>query len=494
MFEPAAIFQDHMVLCRRREICIFGRGENDSVITGELAGYRGQTKVRDGAFRLLLPPMEAASGLTLTLSDGKHRLDYCDVAIGEVFLAGGQSNMELELQNALNGPSSIDAHDDHELRFWNVPKQACWDAAAEKAEGLTRWAWAAPGALKNVSAMAYFFARRLRAHLKVPVGVIDCYWGGTSASCWMDEEALNTFAEGRLYLEEYHQRVDQQTDEQYRQELAAFTIESEAWQQHVDALRQKEPNIPWKRIHQQAGHCPWPPPMGRFSPYRPAGLCDTMLKRVAPYTLTAFLFYQGEEDTAHAQRYEKLLTAMIYRWRELFLNSELPFLNVQLPCFRSEDEEDDRSWPVVRQAQWNIYRALRHTGLAVTIDLGELDNIHPIDKEPVGLRLYQQALQVLYHEEGQSSLYAVKKRTEGDALVVTLSGPAHMVNGEPELLEIADERGRYVAAKAQLRGDELWLRAQGITAPVKARYAWVNYGKARLFGENGLPLAPFALE
>ena len=125
------------------------------------------------------------------------------------------------------------------------------------------------------------------------------------------------------------------------------------------------PGISWPEINETVGPGPWPQPDGRTSGYRPAGLAETMLKRVAPYTLTGFLFYQGEADTHHPELYRGLLMSMICFWRDLFLEASLPFLNCQLPMFIAKGEEDFRNWPPLRQAQEQVFQDMRSTGLAV---------------------------------------------------------------------------------------------------------------------------------
>ena len=495
MFIPAPIFSDHMILSRRKEIRVFGTADEGSIITGTLDGKTASAKAYNGRFQLIFPPMEAGVDYTLTLTDGETSYTFTDVAIGDVFLAGGQSNMELELQNADEGQELIKTHNDPLLRSFYVPKvPSLTEEFLQNERQNSHWELCAPGQIKIISAVAYFFALKVRKEQNVPVGIIGCNWGGTSASCWVEESVLAQNAAGQVYLDLYKEKVGDKTEEQYDIELAEYDKINAAWCKRVDEVKTAQPGIAWGEIIKIAGDCPWPPPMGSKSPFRPAGLVETMLKRVAPYNVTAFLFYQGEEDTARPEWYEMLLTTMVLNWRKLFNDNEIPFLNVQLPVFKNEGEEDYNNWGDLRYQQWKVYRNLRNSGLAITIDCGELGNIHPTDKRTVGERLYQVALPIVYSQSGETSVYATGKYPEGGKLVVTLSGKVQEKGEASAFFEVAGADGAFVKAEAEVTGDRILLHADGVPYPVKARYAHLNYVTVNLFGENGLPLAPFVLE
>ena len=499
-FQLSSLFTDGAVLCRGKEIRVFGTGENGVSVTAALqdrAGRelaRGEAMVRQGRFCALLSPQEAQTGCVLSVSDGQDTAVARDVLIGDVYWAGGQSNMELELQYADEGPALIPAHENSLVRYYNVPKYPRFGEDAEKANRDARWTPVAPGTAKNMSAVAYFFAMKLQKKLNVPIGIIDCYWGGTSVTCWMDEEALERTAEGRRYVREYYAACEGKTMEAYIAEEKAFFDGQNAWSEKAEPLRKAHPGITTVDIAAVIGPCPpWTPPVGPGSPFRPYGLFHTMLERIIPCALTGVLFYQGEEDTWRTARYDLLLLSFIQRVRELFRDAELPFLNVQLPMWIDAAAQDGKLWPALRQAQWTAYRMARNTGLAVLLDAGEYDNIHPTDKRTVGERLYETALDTVYHLPAKLSPYAVGKYTSGEKLTVLLSAPVHEQGDGQWLMEIAGEDGAYYPADASLSGDRLVLTSPRVNRPVMARYAWTDYAIVRLFGENGLPLAPFVL-
>jgi sialate O-acetylesterase len=495
MLTPAPIFSDHMILSRRKEIRIFGAADEGRTVTASLAGSTACTLAADGRFQILLPPMEAGTGHTLTLTDGETNYTFTDVAIGDVFLAGGQSNMELELQNADEGMDLIARHNDPLLRSFYVPKEPYLSEnflANERSRSC--WKLCQPGEIKEVSAVAYFFALKVRAEQNVPVGIIGCNWGGTSASCWVEKAVLEKTAAGKVYLDLYEEKVAGKTEEQYDRELAEYNKINAAWCEKVAQLKETKPKASWQEIVAFAGECPWPPPMGTKSQFRPAGLVETMLKRVAPYNVTAFLFYQGEEDTARPEWYEMLLSSMVTNWRNLFNDYSIPFLNVQLPVFKNFDEEDYTNWGDLRYQQWKVNQNLRNAALAITIDLGELGNIHPTDKRTVGERLYQAGKAVVYGQPGETSVYATGKYQAEGGLMITLSGKVLKKGEALAFFEVAGPNGQYQKAEAQVREDRILLTCEAVPCPCKARYAHINYTTVNLFGENGLPLAPFVLE
>jgi len=284
--------------------------------------------------------------------------------------------------------------------------------------------------------------------------------------------------------------------EQYLEEESAFFGGLDAWAKQADALKAAHPEYTTKEINEAIGPCPpWNPPVGEGSPFRPAGLYHTMLERVVPAALTGVLFYQGEEDSWRTKQYDVLLTSFIFQLRELFMDGELPFLNVQLPMWMDgAATEDSKLWPVLRQAQQKVWRNVRNTGLAVLIDEGEFDNIHPTNKRVVGERLYECALDVIYHEPARLSPFAIGKYQKNGKLIVTVSAPVTDCGSGDSLMEIAGEDGAFQPADVQLEEKQIVLSSPTVPRPTTARYAWTDYAKVRLFGENGLPLAPFVME
>ncbi|MCH9275964.1 sialate O-acetylesterase [Bifidobacterium amazonense] len=461
----AAVFSDHMVLQRDRQIPVFGTAPTGATVRVELLAANGDI-VRgedvtvgcadcgtddaaaissEDRWLVELPAMSAGGPYTLQVSltmvsretlhgTAPRTITFADVHIGEVWLAGGQSNMELELRNSNHADEAVAASGDPLLRFYNTPKTGVIDPALEAQSG---WCACTPATSGTMSAVAYYFARRLRAELGpgVPVGIIDCYIGGTSITAWMSRRTLETCAAGRGYLERFQSAIAGKTDEQFAAETHAWQTRFDTWNAQIGAARTAEPDITWDTLNARYGECPWPPPVTPTSQYRPTGPYGTMIERVAPYGLAGFLWYQGEEDEVHCDSYRELLGLMIDEWRGLWnaghcnagrhdtshcntgptgirttgtqpgdIRSReiapLPFLIVQLPQWIDKNtaaaHADPLHWPVIREAQWDAMRTIANVFTITTIDCGEFDNIHPTDKRTPGERLADCALRNVY--------------------------------------------------------------------------------------------------
>ncbi len=499
MLEAASLFTDGAVLCRDREIRVFGRADHGMRVEARLEDARGgvlaegEACARDGRFLVCLPPQRAQTGCRLILRGGGDRISAEDIAVGDVYLAGGQSNMELELRNSLGGADQ--AEEDPLLRFFNVPRKAYVCPEQEAAIRQTRWQPVTRDSAGYNSAVAMHFGAAMRkAHPEIPVGIIGCYWGGTSVACWMDEETLRSMSEGIRYLDEYAGQCGSKTMETYLAEEEAFNCTIEAWNRTVEEYRQDHPDAAWEEIQAACGLCPWNPPVGPGSPYRPAGLAESMLKEMTPYPLTAVLYYQGEEDTWRTDHYDLLMTALIRFWRREFRSPELPFLFVQLPMWLDIGAEDTFRWAKTRLAQAAVRDSVRNTGMICLLDEGEYGNIHPVNKKPVGERLAMLAEGMLYGR-GEESPRAAERWIRGDVIVIRMTRPITTRDSQPpRLLEVAGEDGHFVPAEGTVADDILEVRAAGIPHPVSARYAWTDWSdRVNLFGVNGLPVEPFLL-
>ena len=500
MFTPSPLFTDHAILPCDQEIRIFGQADEEESICARLTDSNGMLTgegactARAGRFLIILPPQRINAGpLTLTLSSKNGEYAASDLQVGYVFLAGGQSNMELALWNADEGQTLIRTHDDPDLRYFNVPRVSVLNDAAKEALAAARWQRIAPHQGGDMSAVAYFFARKVREETGCPVGVIGCNWGGTSIACWIDENTLRMSEAGQRILHGYELKAGHVTMEQWQAAENAFQADMTKWNGKVAQIKAENPGIQWSAVEAQAGKCPWNPPDGPGSPYRPGGLAQTMVQTLVPAALTGMLFYQGESDVERAEVYEQLLMILVLRWRELFRNEELPFYNVQLPMYIEDGAMDHGDWAHLRHAQEKVWRTLRNTYLAVMIDAGEYNNIHPTDKRTPGERLAQLFLNQRAGRDNPQP-FALRKEADGRMLTVHVSQPLEVREGEADLFEIAGEDGVYHPAQAGVEDCCIRLTAPEAPHPVMARYAWVDWGKVHVFGKSGLPLAPFVLD
>lgn len=563
----AAIFASHMVLQRNKPIAVFGALNADCAgleVSAEIRDFDGSVIVQAHAYaskeikngfspwRVMLPAQPEGGPYTLRVTAGNDFIEYYDVLIGEVWLAGGQSNMELELRNSENAEEALESCADPLLRFYNVPKTGVINRNAEHAAS---WQESSPENSGVMSAVAYYFARKLRDELDsdLPIGIIDCYIGGTSISCWMSEDALNSSESGRAYLARYEQAVAGKTQGQFDLEYSEWQSRSDTWNASIAAAREADPDVTWDTLTQQYGECPWPPPMTPTSQWRPTGPFHAMLERVVPYSLAGFLWYQGEEDEPYCDSYRELLGMMIGEWRALWSES-LPFLIVQLPQWIDktvdESDGDPMLWPVLREAQWDAAQSIDNVFAICTMDCGEYNNIHPVDKRTPGERLGNCALHQVYgmsripvygptvlgsrcDEGGRVCLFfryahglhfsGTTPDSFGDELAKSL--PSLVRLPEHSGFELAGADGVFHPAYAAIFVDcdiddlvnakvnvvdynatefgipinsrsigTITLATPKVPQPVMMRYAWRNWGPAPLFNDNNLPAHPFKLD
>lgn len=502
MLQAAAVFSDHMVLQRNKKICIFGEGVTGRKISVSLDGDSVWTRCLDGKWKVYLPEREAKEGLSLEITDGEETIVFQDIAVGEVWLAGGQSNMELEIKDAEGGidvlKNGLKDEITQKVRFYYTPKQAYKGTDFDEVERNSHWELFSEEDAAKWSAVGFFFAKKLAQKLGVTVGVIGCNWGGTSASCWMSRDSMLENEQTRSYVDEYDASdAIHKSEEEQVKEYQEYLRYQEDWDKRAVPIYEKEPMISFDKIQEIIGPNKYPGPMNCANFVRPAGLYETMLKRVMPYTLRGFIYYQGESDEHKASNYFALFSRMIRLWREDWNDDSLPFIMVQLPMHRYQHDPDTRSWCLLRENQMKAYQTLRNTGIAVAIDCGEFHEIHPKNKVPVGERLALQALYGVYgvisQEEVFGPIYKDFLYKDGGMEITFDHAKDGLVCKEDAItgFEIAGADGVFVEAKAELIKNTVFLQAEGVDEPVVARYLWTNYSEVPVFGANGLPMAPF---
>jgi sialate O-acetylesterase len=614
--EVPPMFGEHAVLQRDMPMRLWGWGAPGSRITVTFdARQVGTTVPSDGRWQVELPAHAAGGPYTWTISDGKQTLTFGDVLVGDVYLASGQSNMEFELAKARDSEMEVAHATDGTIRELKVPNAWSVKPSARLPGGT--WVPASPATAGKFSAVAYFFAREIRADQHVPVGIINSSWGGSRIEPWMDaatahvdpsamaarvarEDAAEakqveatrhrlqgwpgvlvaddggdysrTDADERTFVPikvpdywESQGYVDMDGVAWYRTHVALTRDEAaggitlglgmiddsdttyvngvavgstvNAWNgvrvYRVPAavLREGDNVVAIKvedlgaggGIHGEPDQLfvegtkggrklltgPW-----LFRPTRvalipaqtknqvPTLLYNAMIHPLLPMGLRGVLWYQGEQnatdDLAHG--YRDQFVAMIKQWRAQFLKPDLPFLFVQLANFKQgTDTAGNSPWAMLRESQaWAL--RLPATAQAVTIDVGDPDNIHPTDKQTVGHRLALAARHVVY---GQSLVYRGPAFTSADfeghlaRLTFDDGGAALGVRGNALLggFVIAGTDRRFHSATARIEGRTVIVRAEGVNAPTAVRYGWSeNPADANLINAAGLPASPFRTE
>jgi sialate O-acetylesterase len=469
------LFSSHMVLQRDMPIHIWGEAAPGEQVTVSLQKAIGSaTADRTGRWSVNLAP-RSAGGPYVLIVRASNVLQFDDVFIGDIWLASGQSNMEIPLKGYdVNTPIKDSAkeiananhpqirlllvqHDASDLPL-NDPKTPGWSVCD-------------PESIANFSAVAYFFGRALQQKEQVPIGLIDASWGGSPAEAWT---SLDTLSSDASLMPVFANRAIRMNGESTRQHLELTTTQSASQGKPLSAASESHPaQISWQ----------------------PAALYNAM---IAPFTLLPIrgvIWYQGESNSSPRMvpLYSRLFPALIQDWRTRWHQADLPFLFVQLSAYGGSPIDE---WGMLRQAQFDTLH-LANTGMAVTIDIGNEHNVHPADKQDVGERLALLARSVAYKENLVSSgplfRYAYP---EGGTMHVTFDNAIGLTSrSSPESFEIAGTDGIFIPATAMIEGDRVVVSSPLVPEPRYVRYGWANYPQPdhapNLYNAAGLPAAPF---
>ena len=504
MIQLAEIFQDGMVLQRRKKVSVWGTSSlaqqikvrwNDEVLL--------ETEIGEGEFKISLPEMEAAfqGELHLSGSCGDHVV-LKNVDIGEVWIAGGQSNMEFTLQCDKDGEQAIEGAADEHFRYYEVGRYSFEGEAEEGLKDASHWDRWLPFQKEYApwfSAVSVYFAKKLRIELKIPVAVIGCNWGGTPAVSWIAEEELSGDSELRGLAEEYNRTVQSLDMEKYlvqdlkkRKHASSPEVTSK-----VDLLMKEEclkaPGFFTKLIGKWYAKFQGAGPQDEK---RPGGLFQTMVSRIAGYDCRGVIWYQGEADADHPFLYKKLFEGVIRSWRKAW-EKELPFLFVQLAPFEAWQGCSGENFPVLRQQQQEAEDEIKDCWMASIMDVGSRFDIHPKEKQPVGERLALLALGKMYGQdklceaprisaiEKQEGIIRVEFKDAGDGL---------MLKGELDGLFTVTSEERVIGCGVEIEENCVYLRSPELTEDKKVvvEFAYMPYCQMTLYGSTGLPARPSA--
>jgi sialate O-acetylesterase len=472
------LFSDHMVLQREAPIAVWGWADPGEAVNVTFGNLTAKTVAdASGHWKVLLDKSPAnATGQTLIVA-GKNTLEFKDVVVGDVWLCAGQSNMALYLCECDNAGEVLPKSGDPQLRIFRVTERLSF-TPHEDVPGLWNaraWRLSAPDEVGQFSAVAYFFGRALRSAQKVPIGLISACFGGTRAQLWLRDEAIarniNADPEFRDWIEKRKQFVDAQ-------------------------LKSSKDAVPT-------------PEAARANRFLTGIIYNGMIAPLTPFTIKGVIWYQGESNCDEARPYRVLFPLLISDWRAAWGRGDFPFLFVQLPNIgnpASAAVQDKDPWPLLRDAQPKAL-ALPNTGMAVTIDLGDVD-VHPKSKVDVSHRLALLARNRVYGEkivdsgpffkalkvEGATAWLSFENI--GGGLVIGLPPEAPSRKVAPKASEltgfaIAGEDKVWVRAKARIEGDRIAVSSERVPKPVAVRYGWADNPPCNLYNTEKLPAAPF---
>ncbi len=607
------IFGDNMVLQRGKANSIWGWSEPGDHVRVQI-GNRTASGVAgaDHRWQVKIQPPRPGGPYTVKIS-GHETRELHNVLVGDVWLCGGQSNMQVGLRMARNGEEEVKAADHPEIRFFSVAPHSAY-RHTDVVEG--SWKVVSPETAAGVSAVGYYFARKVQQEIHVPIGLVVDALGGTPAEAWTSTAALRPLKDYDIPLAEV-QRLAAEGAPEYgnyvmhwydeydiglkgnwaapelddadwkpveipgglaelgapdvpavywvRREVAlpdplpsgrallflgsiermdttyinGTFVGASAWVENPrvyplrDALLKPGRNVlvirvlktkpdggflgkaeelhlllgdktsiplagEWKGRLSVDARAPHPLPIAYENwPVMPSVLYDGMLAPIAQLAITGALWYQGEQNSERGYHYRKVLPAMIADWRRLFGQRDFPFYIVSLPAFkqRSATPVDD-AWGETRESQALTAASVPNSCLAVTIDTGDADNIHPKDKQPVGERLALCALAKYYREKKVVYLGPTVKSVErlpGSIRLHFASTNGGLVVKGPKLEEfaIAGEDRKWYWADAHIKGVTVVVSSPSVPNPKEVRYAWQSNPAATLFNGAGLPAAPF---
>ena len=473
------IIQSHMVLQRDVAVPIWGWAEPQEEITVTFAGQtKAATAAANGEWTVTLDPLPGGGPHTMTIAGG-NTIALEDILVGEVRLCSGQSNMAMTVGGVKDAEQEIAAADFPQIHMATVTRQA----APEPQEDCPVRAWqvCSRDTVKGFSATAYFFGRHLHQHLNVPIGLINSSWGGTCVEAWTSKEALARLESGRALIDKWKELAAEYDPEAAQQ---AYEKRLAEWQEKVKEIPagQRRPRKPTPPIHPSKNQ------------NAPGTLYNGMVAPLVPFAIRGAAWYQGERNSnsvTDAYEYRDELPALIGNWREVWGQGEFPFLFVQLPNFAGKQAD------ALALNRESMFLSLRtpNTAMAITIDIGETNDIHPKNKQDVGERLGLAARAIACGEDLVSSGPLYKSASiEDNQVILTLDHiGSGLVARDGELREfaIAGEDRQFVPARAGIKADRVVIWSREVTEPVAVRYAWTSDPQCNLYNREGLPASPF---
>jgi sialate O-acetylesterase len=493
-----SVFSSHMVLQRGLAAPVWGWGDPGEKVTVAFGGQKQTATVDEqGRWSLKLDPLDASSeGRTLEVT-GNNKLAFENVLVGDVWICSGQSNMEWTVNATINATEEIASADFPAIRLFNVPGHPTAPLPQDNCGG--NWQVCNPQTAPGFSAVGFYFGRHLHQETKTPIGLIGTNWGGTRIEPWTPPVGFRSVPE----LAALSEQVDR-----FDPSVAAGKA---TWTKYLASM---EDWLAQTRQSLAAGRQPTPAPAtpGFNDGGQPTAIYNAMVAPLAPYGIRGAIWYQGESNGNEGVEYFHKMQALINGWRSVWNQGEdspLYFYFVQLANWQqpSDNPAGDDGWTRVRDAQTQSL-SIPHTGMAVAIDIGQANDIHPRNKQDVGKRLALWALRDVYQQDVVVSgpLYRESK-VDGDKIRISFDhADSGLIVGRKEGLAPteADSAGKLarfaVAGKdkvwqwadAVIEGKTVVVSSDKVPNPVAVRYAWSkNPAGANLYNKEGLPAVPF---
>jgi len=442
-----ALVSDNMVIQQSTQINIWGWADKNNKVEirpswNNIAISTSSNK--EGKWKTTLQTPEAGGPYSIKISNNKETITLENVMVGEVWLASGQSNMEMPVKGyasePINGNNELILHSKNpKIRMITIKRNSSPQAVEDF---VGSWKEASPNNTGDFSAVAYVFAQKLNHVLDIPIGIIHSSWGGTPVEAWTQKESIDEVVTA--------------------EEKQTFSYNSNKNKRDQDA---------------------------------PSQLFNGMIHPLLNYKIKGVIWYQGESNRNHPKVYQKTFPLMIKNWRQLWNNDRMPFYYVQIAPYGRYDDKVNSA--LLRETQLKTLDLLDYVGMAVTLDIGEYSSIHPAEKIKVGERLSYWALANDYNIKGIQFSGPVYKSYEIDGDKILLSfdyAPMGLSSYEQPLndFQIAGTDKVFYSAKATLLiNGKVEVSSEKVSKPKAVRYGWKQYLKGSLFNTYGLPASSF---
>jgi sialate O-acetylesterase len=609
------LISDGMVLQRDRAVKIWGWASPNEKIELDFNQKKyNAIASNEGKWTITLPSQKAGGPYEMTFL-ASNKIVLKNILFGDVWICGGQSNMELPMERVKDKYKDVIAKaNNSNIRQFMVPDKFDFEKPNEDVDS-GEWIFVNTENILKFSAVAYFFADEIYAKYKIPIGLINSALGGSPAESWISEDAIKKFPDYYNEAQKFKNKglIEQiesndktvnanwynilnANDEGLKDKWSNLELDDSDWQKMnipgywadnvlgnvngaiwfrkefvltkenkgeakllmgriVDAdsvfingkfvgttsylypprrylfdssiLKEGKNEIAIRVINNsgKGGFVFGKPyelilsnetidlkgewkyklgtkmdalPSQTFVRWKPVGLFNAMIAPLTNYSIKGVIWYQGEANVKKPSEYFDLMQTVVSNWRSEWKQGNFPFLYVQLANFMElKSQPTESSWAELRQQQTNLL-SVSNTGMAVAMDLGEWNDIHPLNKYDVGKRLALQAKKLAYGDKkivSSGPLFKSMKLKE-NKLILKFSevGSGLMAKGNQELkgFAIAGEDNRYVWAKATIQGDEITVWSDTVLKPYKVRYAWAdNPEGANLYNREDLPASPF---
>lgn len=481
-----ALFADNLVLQREHENPIWGWADAGETVEVRIAGKSATTTTAaDGKWRLKLPKLgihREPLKLKITGSSGSV-VTLKNILVGDVWFCTGPSNIFWPVKKCDNAKQEIAAANYPEIRFFTLKKTTA-DEPQDDCVG--NWFECSPETVGEVSGVGYFCSRRIHKETNVPIGVLQSFWGGSRVESWTSREALAA-EPGLKPIFQWWEKAFREYDA--KKAAAAYKKAVSQWRKRVAQAKKNGKKLPAR---------PRPPANPHTSQHRPASLYNGMVAPLIPYGIKGILCYQGLGNLYWAEYSRVLMPTMVRDWRARWGQGDLPIGMVQpapYPCGKWAKQNPD-AYSLQRESQLLLLDDHPNLGIAFTMDIGDLNELHPTNKQDVGWRMASWALATVYKQEMPWAGPVYRSMSvEGSDIRIrfkhTAKGLKTNDGRAPSHFVIAGKDKKFYPADAVIDGHTVLVRSKQVLHPTAVRFAWSDVAVPNLFNTDELPASIF---